>query len=157
MSGIKLTTGETLGAWSLNVMDGIEDTSFEELAAGQRSTEAGKSGDCAPASNDAASFSQRMMENLYYKKLKAESKHQSSADGQDTGKKKSKRHASEAHGEGILPSSFGESKRVSGNNQEGRGAGRDSATLASGAADAEGRTSRGLANPDHSRRGLSGE
>ena len=71
MQGIKLSTGETVGAWSLDVIDGKRDDSLEPSAA----HDAGAvSSATAEASADADTFGNRMMENLYYMKMKAKLK-----------------------------------------------------------------------------------
>ena len=84
MSGIKLSTGETVGAWSLDVIDGKRDDSLEPSAAHDPGA---VSSTTAEASADADTFGNRMMENLYYMKMKAKLK-ADEANKADKGKKK---------------------------------------------------------------------
>ena len=84
MQGIKLSTGETVGSWSLDVIDGKRDDSLEPSAAHDPGA---VSSTTAEASADADTFGNRMMENLYYMKMKAKLK-ADEANKADKGKKK---------------------------------------------------------------------
>lgn len=73
MSGVKLTTGETIGAWSINMVDGERVTDFEEGGGGQPSASGGPSGSGIEA-DDTEQFADRMLENIIYRRLKLQAK-----------------------------------------------------------------------------------
>ena len=99
MKPIKLTTGETIGGWSMDMVDGRRDDS---LPPALPSDAAGpSSGDFIDRSAEAAeadSFANRMMENLYYQKMKAKLKQekQQQQEAEQGQKKKKKTKAAPA-------------------------------------------------------------
>ena len=91
--GIKLTTGETIGAWSLNMLGGEMDG--EEMGEGPADPEGDRvdgdvdapltsrdAGDAASHEDDTEDFARKMMEELYYKRLKAKMKAEQAASKQ---------------------------------------------------------------------------
>ena len=86
MAGIKLTTGETIGAWSLDQHDGqvesFDDDGEDPLRRALPSAgaaAASSDGGGAAAEDDADDFAKRMMEKLYYQRLKAKQKLEAAA------------------------------------------------------------------------------
>ena len=89
--GIKLSTGETIGSWSLDIVDGKRDDSLPPPLPGDHGSSSG-AGPSEPAAHsaDADSFANRMMENLYYQKMKAKLKAEEKLKAEASGKGKKK-------------------------------------------------------------------
>ena len=72
-NGIKLATGETIGAWSLSQHDGqTEDATPSNEQPGKRKLPSASPSDGSTRDVQADSFADRMMENLMLKRLKLE-------------------------------------------------------------------------------------